>query len=80
MKFMFVFQFGKMYWRYFMWNFTGRQNDVQWQGGNLNGNWISGITFIDEWQLGSQDSLPDDLKNNKAIMIPLRFCLNATNI
>jgi len=66
MKFMFVFQFGKMYWRYFMWNFTGRQNDVQWQGGNLNGNWISGITFIDEWQLGSQDSLPDDLKNNKA--------------
>ncbi|MBW2938610.1 DUF2723 domain-containing protein [Aureisphaera sp. CAU 1614] len=66
MKFMFVFQFGKMYWRYFMWNFSGRQNDVQWQGSNLNGNWISGISFIDEWQLGSQDSLPDDLKNNKA--------------
>ncbi|HAT63023.1 MAG TPA: hypothetical protein DCS66_00255, partial [Flavobacteriaceae bacterium] len=66
MKFMFVFQFGKMYWRYFMWNFSGRQNDVQWQGSNLNGNWISGISFIDEWQLGSQDSLPDDLQNNKA--------------
>ncbi|MEZ4874811.1 MAG: DUF2723 domain-containing protein [Flavobacteriaceae bacterium] len=65
MKFMFTYQFGKMYWRYFMWNFTGRQNDIQWQGGNLNGNWISGIKFIDEWQLGPQDNLPPDLKNNK---------------
>lgn len=65
-KFMFVYQFGKMYWRYFMWNFTGRQSDVQWQGGNLNGNWISGISFIDEWQLGPQDTLPSDLTENKA--------------
>lgn len=66
LKFMFVHQFSYMYWRYFMWNFVGRQNDVQGQGGNLNGNWISGINFIDEIHLGSQNNLPSDLKNNKA--------------
>ena len=66
MKFMFVHQFSYMYWRYFMWNFTGRQNDVQGEGGRLNGNWISGIPIVDKWHLGSQDNLPSDLKENKA--------------
>ncbi len=66
MKFMFVYQFSSMYWRYFMWNFVGRQSDVQWQGGNMNGNWLSGIKFVDEWHLGPQENLPSDLKDNKA--------------
>ncbi|MFO7721413.1 MAG: hypothetical protein R6W85_13380, partial [Gillisia sp.] len=57
---------GYMYWRYFMWNFVGRQNDVQGQYSDLNGNWLSGIKFIDEMRLGSQDNLPSDVKNNKA--------------
>ncbi|WP_299524414.1 DUF2723 domain-containing protein [uncultured Lutibacter sp.] len=64
-KFMVDFQFGYMYGRYFMWNFVGRQNDEQ---GNLdlqNGNWLSGISFIDELRLGTQDNLPSDVKNNK---------------
>jgi hypothetical protein len=66
MKFMFQYQFGYMYWRYFMWNFAGRQNDVQGQLDDLNGNWISGIKFVDEIFLGSQDNLPSDVKENKA--------------
>ncbi len=63
---MFVHQFGYMYWRYFMWNFVGRQNDIQGQGDSLHGNWLSGINPIDEMRLGNQDALPSDLKNNKA--------------
>jgi len=66
MKFMFEFQFGYMYWRYFMWNFTGRQDDVQGQYTDLHGNWISGIKFIDALRLGNQDNLPSDMENNKA--------------
>ncbi|WP_026450877.1 glycosyltransferase family 117 protein [Aequorivita capsosiphonis] len=66
MKFMFEFQFGYMYWRYFMWNFTGRQDDVQGQYTDLHGNWLSGVKFIDELRLGSQDNLPSDVKDNKA--------------
>ncbi|MGO3181435.1 MAG: protein O-mannosyl-transferase family [Aequorivita sp.] len=66
MKFMFEFQFGYMYWRYFMWNFTGRQDDVQGQYTDLHGNWLSGIKFIDELRLGNQDNLPSDVKSNKA--------------
>tara|TARA_R100001369_G_scaffold89964_1_gene128237 strand:+ start:659 stop:3955 length:3297 start_codon:yes stop_codon:yes gene_type:complete len=66
LKFMFEFQFGYMYWRYFMWNFAGRQDDVQGQYTDLHGNWLSGIDFIDELRLGSQDNLPSDVKNNKA--------------
>lgn len=66
MKFMFEFQFGYMYWRYFMWNFTGRQDDVQGQYTDLHGNWISGIKFIDELRLGNQDNMPSDMINNKA--------------
>jgi len=67
LAYMFQFQFGYMYWRYFMWNFTGRQNDVQGKYDDFNGNWISGIKFIDEFHLGmSQDNLPSDVLNNKA--------------
>ena len=64
LKFMFQYQFGYMYGRYFMWNFVGRQDDIQ---GNLDthGNWLSGINFIDELRLGSQSNLPDEIKNNK---------------
>ncbi|MEM6517447.1 MAG: hypothetical protein AAF688_14795, partial [Bacteroidota bacterium] len=65
--YMLDYQFGYMYWRYFMWNFTGRQDDIQGRYDDLHGNWISGIDFIDEWHLGmSQDNLPSDVENNKA--------------
>ncbi|TMM58293.1 DUF2723 domain-containing protein [Maribacter algarum] len=63
-QYMFEFQFSYMYWRYFMWNFTGKQNDVQGRY-NENGNWISGINFIDSIRLGSQENLPSDIENNK---------------
>lgn len=63
--FMFEYQFGYMYWRYLMWNFTGRQSDVQGKYDNKDGNWLSGISFIDELHLGSQENLPDDVLNNK---------------
>ncbi|MFM7217555.1 MAG: DUF2723 domain-containing protein, partial [Bacteroidota bacterium] len=65
-KFFFVYQLGEMYWRYFMWNFAGRQNDYQGPGGITKGNWISGIDFIDEMRLGPQAQLPSAMKNNKA--------------
>ena len=65
--YMLEYQFGYMYWRYFMWNFVGRQNDIQGKYDDLNGNWISGINPIDAWHLNmSQDNLPSDVKNNKA--------------
>ncbi|MEX0360828.1 MAG: DUF2723 domain-containing protein [Allomuricauda sp.] len=64
-QYMIEFQFGYMYMRYFMWNFAGRQNDVQGRY-DENGNWLSGIGFIDSLRLGSQDNLPSDWKNNKA--------------
>lgn len=64
-RFMFEYQFGYMYWRYLMWNFVGRQSDVQGKYDNLDGNWISGIPFIDSLHLGSQDNLPSDVLNNK---------------
>lgn len=66
MKFMFQFQFGYMYWRYFMWQFTGRQDDIQGEYTNLHGNWLSGIKFIDEMRLGSQNNLSSDALNNNA--------------
>lgn len=65
MAYFFKYQVGFMYWRYFMWNFVGRQNDIQGHGEITHGNWLSGIDFIDEIRLGDQSSLPDDLKNNK---------------
>ncbi|MFK7832778.1 MAG: DUF2723 domain-containing protein [Winogradskyella sp.] len=65
--YMFQYQFGYMYWRYFMWNFTGRQDDIQGRYTHKNGNWISGINFIDEVHLGlSQDNLPTDVLDNKS--------------
>lgn len=64
LKFMFTYQVGYMYLRYFMWNFAGRQNDVQGSGGPFNGNWLSGINSIDNSRLGPQDNLPDHIKNH----------------
>ena len=49
-----------------MWNFSGRQNDIQGYGDIMHGNWITGIKFLDELRLGNQDELPDNLKNEKA--------------
>jgi hypothetical protein len=66
LKFFFVYQLGEMYWRYFMWNFSGRQNDIQGPGGITRGNWITGIKFIDEMRLGPQDKLPQSMLQNKA--------------
>jgi hypothetical protein len=66
LSYFFNYQVGHMYWRYFMWNFVGRQNDIQGHGGNLNGNWISGINFIDEARLGNQEKLYPEMKDSKA--------------
>ncbi len=66
MKYFFGYQVGFMYFRYFMWNFAGRQNDIQALSyGNEHGNWITGISFIDNALYGDQENLPDELKNNK---------------
>ena len=66
LNFLFSYQINYMYWRYFLWNFAGRQDDIQGKM-NLNGNWLSGINFIDEWNIGvSQKNLPGDVLNNKA--------------
>lgn len=65
LRFFFTYQCNWMYWRYFMWNFAGRQNDVQGNGELEKGNWISGFDFIDNARLGDQSLLPDELKNNK---------------
>ena len=63
LRYMFGFQFNYMYLRYFMWNFVGKQNDEQGRYNN-NGNWLSGIKFMDSYRLGSQYNLPSDIKNN----------------
>lgn len=67
LSFMVEYQFGYMYGRYLLWNFVGKQNDIQGKYDNLDGNWLSGIKFIDEAHLGkgTQENLPDDVKNNK---------------
>jgi hypothetical protein len=73
MRFFFSYQIDHMYLRYFFWNFAGRQNDIQGEGGIQNGNWISGIPFIDNARLGEQSNLPDSMKNaarNKFYMFP----------
>ena len=64
-RFFLSYQCNFMYWRYFMWNFAGRQNDLQGNGELEHGNWITGISFIDNMRLGDQSKLPDDLKENK---------------
>ncbi len=65
LSFFITYQCNFMYWRYFLWNFAGRQNDIQGHGELEHGNWISGIPFIDNMMLGDQSLLPDELKNNK---------------
>ncbi|MBR1631236.1 MAG: hypothetical protein IJ680_05205, partial [Paludibacteraceae bacterium] len=75
LKFFVSYQCHFMYWRYFMWNFAGRQNDLQGYGELDKGNWLSGISFIDNARLGDQSKLPDSLKQNKGhnvyYMLPL---------
>lgn len=65
LRFFLSYQCNFMYWRYFMWNFAGRQNDLQGSGEPEHGNWITGISFIDNWMLGDQSKMPSDLKANK---------------
>lgn len=60
-----TYQMGFMYWRYFMWNFSGKQNDIQGGGNRRDGNWISGISAIDNLRLGDQSKMPDSIKHNK---------------
>ena len=75
LRFFFSYQVNFMYWRYFMWNFSGRQNEIQGSGEVSNGNWITGIKFIDEYRVGPQDGLPDFIEKNKGhnkyYMLPL---------
>jgi Protein of unknown function (DUF2723) len=77
LNYFFKYQLGYMYWRYFMWNFSGRQDDYQGMPGTqkMNGDWLSGISILDDARLGSQEGLPDQIKNQKArniyYMIPL---------
>ena len=68
LSFFFRYQIGWMYGRYFMWNFVGKQNDIQGfaQGNPRDGNWLSGISFIDNMRLGDQSKMPDSIKDNKA--------------
>jgi hypothetical protein len=65
-SFLFNYQIGHMYMRYFLWNFAGRQNDLQGHGEINKGNWLSGIPFLDDARLGPQDELPISMKSNKA--------------
>lgn len=65
LKYFFTYQLNFMYWRYFMWNFSGRQNDLQGSGEIEHGNWITGFKFIDKYLVGNQKNLPDELANNK---------------
>ena len=75
LRFFFQYQVNFMYWRYFMWNFAGRQNDIQGSGEVSNGNWITGIKFLDEMRVGPQDNMPDSIAKNKGhnkyYMLPL---------
>jgi hypothetical protein len=65
LKFFISYQVNFMYWRYFLWNFVGRQNEIQGYGEIANGNWMTGIRFLDAWRLGPQDNLPDFIAKNK---------------
>jgi hypothetical protein len=81
LRFMFSYQFDYMYFRYFMWNFAGRQNDTQGYGGTVNGNWITGIKFLDEPRIGSAD-MPPDMKNDPSrnVYYLLPFILGLTGM
>ena len=72
-RFFIVYQMNYMYWRYFLWNFAGRQNDIQGNGEIEHGNWMTGIDFIDEFLIGDQEFVPGELKNNKGRNV--YFCL-----
>ena len=65
LRFFFSYQLNFMYWRYFLWNFAGRQNDIQGHGEPEHGNWLSGFSWLDNLRLGDQSLLPSDLKGNK---------------
>ena len=75
LEFFFTYQLNYMYWRYFMWNFSGRQNDIQGHGEVTNGNWITGFNFIDQFIAGDQSQLSEEYANNKGrnvyYMLPL---------
>lgn len=75
LRFMLSYQVGFMYFRYFMWNFSGRQNDEQSYGGAVSGNWITGIDFLDRARVGSVKDMPDEMKNdpsrNRYFLLPL---------
>ena len=75
LNYLFTFQINYMYFRYFMWNFAGKQNDEQGNLDPFNGNWISGISWLDSLRLGPQKELHNDAKNNKGrntyYMLPL---------
>lgn len=79
LAFFFKYQVGHMYFRYFMWNFAGRQNNIQGHGGIVEGNWMSGIPFIDNALLGSQENLPEGMANNQGrnhfYLLPLILAL-----
>ncbi len=73
LRFMFTYQFGYMYFRYFLWNFSGKQNDSQGTGGAVNGNWITGINLLDEPRVGTSDLPPgmkEDTSRNKYFLLP----------
>ncbi len=78
-RFFVTYQIGFMYMRYFMWNFVGRQNDVQSQGDFMDGNWVSGIEFLDKARVGPRENMPDFMKNDKShntyYFLPLIFGL-----
>ena len=75
LQYFFSYQVNFMYWRYFMWNFSGRQSEIQGNGEVANGNWITGIKFLDEMRVGPQDNMPDFIAKNKGhnkfYMLPL---------
>jgi len=75
MTYMFRYQMNWMYWRYFMWNFSGRQNDIRGHGDDMRGNWISGFSAVDDSRLGNQADLPtyteDNQSHNKFFFLPL---------
>jgi len=79
LRFFFSYQVGHMYFRYFLWNFAGRQNDAQGHGSFLNGNWISGINFLDKERTGPRHAMPDFMKNepsrNTYYFLPFLFGL-----
>lgn len=77
LTYLFSYQLNWMYWRYFMWNFSGRQNDIQGHGDALRGNWITGFSMLDNARLGDQDNAPfyttENKSNNKFWLLPLIF-------